>query len=114
MAIDYLSIGARIKYYRTQKGLSQEELADTAHISRSYYGYIERGEKHASLESIIKISNALNIPADELLVDNLTVSSSKKDGDDYYILLDCSPEEATILVKNMRDLREILRKYTVK
>jgi len=114
MAIDYLSIGARIKYYRTKKGLSQEELADAACISRSYYGYIERGERHASLEAIVNISNALSIPADELLVDNLTVSNSKKDGDDYYILLDCTPEEATILVKNMKGLREILRKYTIK
>lgn len=114
MAIDYRSIGARIKYYRVQRKLSQEELADAANISRSYFGYIERGERHPSLESIINISNALNIPADELLVDNLIVSNSKKDGDDYYILLDCSPEEATILVKNMKDLREILRKYTIK
>lgn len=114
MAIDYISLGARIRYYRTQSGLTQEELADEANISRSLIGFIERGDKAPSMDSFINIANALRVPADELLVDNLTVSNSQRDGDDYYILLDCSPEEATILVRNMKDLKEILRKYTIK
>lgn len=114
MAIDYLSIGARIRYYRLQKELSQQDLADQVGVSKSLIGYIERGDKAPGLDTLINIANTLTVPADELLVDNLTVSNCKKDGDDYYILLDCTPEEATILVKNMKDLREILRKYTVK
>lgn len=114
MAIDYISIGARIKYYRTQKELTQEELAEKAGISKPHFGAIERGEKAASLEFLINICNALNLPSDELLVDNLVNSNSKRDGDDYYTLLDCTPEEATILVQNMKDLRENLRKYTIK
>ena len=114
MAIDYFSLGARIKYYRTQAGLSQKELATKATISRSLLGFIERGDKAPGLETFINVANALGISADELLVDNLSVSSSNRDGDDYYILLDCTPEEATILVKNMKDLKAILRKYTIK
>lgn len=114
MAVDYLSIGARIRYYRIQRELSQFDLAEKANISRSLVGYIERGEKAPSLESLIEIANALKVSADELLVDSLLASSSSKDSDDYYILLDCTPEEATILVKSMKGLKDILRKYTIK
>ena len=89
-------------------------MAEKCQLSRSHYGYIERGEKAPSLESLIKIANALQIPSDELLVDNLICSTSKRSGDDYYILLDCTQEEATILIKNMKSLKEILRQYKVK
>ena len=114
MAIDYISLGARIKYYQTQKHLTQDELAELAVLSKSLISYVESGEKSPSLEAFINIANALEISADELLVDNLIHSNSKRGGDDYYVLLDCSPEEATILVKNMRGLKDILRKYTIK
>lgn len=114
MAIDYISIGSRIKYYRLQNELSQQDLADKAGVSKALIGYIERGEKAPSLETLIEISNSLKMPADELLVDNLTHSNSHRGNDDYYILLDCTPEEATILIKSMTGLKDILRKYTIK
>ena len=114
MAVDYVSIGSRIRYFRTQHNMTQEAMAEKCQLSRSFYGYIERGEKAPSLEALIRIANALEIPSDELLVDNLTSSTSKRSGDDYYILLDCTQEEATILIKSMKGLKEILRKYTIK
>ena len=114
MAIDYYSIGARIRFYRVQKNMALEELAEKTNVSLQHISRIERGEKNPNLELFINIANALEISADELLVDNLMNSTSKRDGDDFYVLLDCSPEEATILVKNMKGLKDILRKYTIK
>ena len=114
MAIDYISIGARIRFYRVQKNMALEELAEKTNVSLQHISRIERGEKNPNLELFINIANALEISADELLVDNLMNSTSKRDGDDFYVLLDCSPEEATILVKNMKGLKDILRKYTIK
>ena len=114
MAIDYISIGARIRFYRTQKDMTQDELAEKSNVTKQHISRIELGEKYPNLELFINIANALEISADELLVDNLMNSTSKRDGDDFYVLLDCSPEEATILVKNMRGLKDILRKYTIK
>ena len=114
MATDYYSIGARIRFYRVQKNMALEELAEKTNVSLQHISRIERGEKNPNLELFINIANALEISADELLVDNLMNSTSKRDGDDFYVLLDCSPEEATILVKNMKGLKDILRKYTIK
>ena len=45
-------IGQRIRNYRTQKGLSQEKLAELAGCHPTYIGQLERGEKNATLESV--------------------------------------------------------------
>ena len=66
MAIDYLSIGARIRYYRLQKELSQQDLADQVGVSKSLIGYIERGDKAPGLDTLVNIANTLTVPADEL------------------------------------------------
>ena len=114
MAIDNKSIGNRIRYYRLQKNWTLADLANASNLSWQQIGHIERGERSCSLETLIQIANALLLPTDELLVDNLLASSSKKVSDEYYMLLDCTQEEATILIKNMKNLKEILRTYTIK
>ena len=114
MAIDLKSIGNRIRYYRIQKNWTLSDLGNATNLSWQQIGHIERGERACSLETLIQIANALFLPADELLVDNLIASNSKKVSDEYYILLDCTPEEATILIKNMKNLKEILRTYIIK
>ena len=108
------SIGSRIRYYRLQKEWTIVDFADITGISAQQLGHIERGERSCSLETLIQIANSLMIPSDELLVDNLLATNSTRDSDDYYMLLDCSPEEATILIKNMKSLKEVLRTYTIK
>ena len=55
-------LGQRIRNYRTDKGLSQEKLAELAGCHHTYIGQLERGEKNATVESIEKISAALNVP----------------------------------------------------
>lgn len=55
-------IGARIRSYRLQLGLSQEKVAELSGCHPTYIGQVERGEKNATLESIEKIVFALNVP----------------------------------------------------
>ena len=59
-------LGQRIRNYRTAKRLSQEKLAELSGCHPAYIGQIERGEKNATVESIEKISHALNIPLSTL------------------------------------------------
>ena len=68
-------IGNRIREERKRKGFSQESLAFEANIHTSHYGCIERGEKCPTVDTIYKISNALDIPVSRLLPD----TSSKAD-----------------------------------
>ncbi|MEJ9151578.1 MULTISPECIES: helix-turn-helix transcriptional regulator [Bacillus] len=59
-------IGERIRTFRKEKGLSQEELADIANLHATYIGQLERGEKNATLESIEKVARALEISLEDL------------------------------------------------
>lgn len=59
-------IGQRIRNYRTQLGFSQEKLAELSRCHPTYIGQLERGEKNATLESIERVSSALNIPLSKL------------------------------------------------
>lgn len=59
-------IGQRIRNYRTQKGLSQEKLAELAGCHPTYVGQLERGEKNATLESVEKIASAMDLSLSEL------------------------------------------------
>ena len=38
-------LGERLRAYRTQRGWSQEELAERADLHTTYIGQLERGEK---------------------------------------------------------------------
>ena len=57
--MNYDSIGQNIRKYRMLKGFRQEDLAEMAKLSVSYFGAVERGEKTPSLETLINIVNAL-------------------------------------------------------
>ena len=99
MNIDYSSIGARIKYIRTQKGLSQEELAEFADVSPVYISNIERGEKSASLKTVIAVANAMNISTDSILMDNLTAKRVL-----YLIFFAIAQKKNMTLLSNARRL----------
>ena len=59
-------LGARVRDLRQRRNLSQEALADTAHIARSYMSGIERGVRNCSTLHLVKIARALQVPVREL------------------------------------------------
>ena len=56
-----------VRARRKELGLSQEELADRAEVHRTFIGHVERAESNVSLNNIARISEALGVPAFELL-----------------------------------------------
>lgn len=52
--------GSAIRKIRTDKGMSQEQLAFKAGLHRTYIGSIERGEKNISLINIEKLASGLD------------------------------------------------------
>ena len=69
--MDKISLGNRIKTARLEKGFTQNALAQCADVSNVYLGEIERGLKMPSLNSFIKIIQALDISADYILRDEV-------------------------------------------
>ena len=58
---------ANLRRLRHAKGLSQDDLAYEANISRSYLSQIEKGAFYASLKIVGKIARTLGVEPAELL-----------------------------------------------
>ena len=61
-----INFGRRVRIFRKEKGLSQEQLAFKAGLHRTYIGMIERAEKNITLLNIEKIANALDVKISNL------------------------------------------------
>ena len=60
------SFGQRIKSLRTEKGLSQQQLADLVKVSRQTINAIEKGDYNPTINLCIAICKALDKTLDEL------------------------------------------------
>ena len=64
--MDYQYMGRQIRKRRRELGKTQEWLAEQSEVSTSFIGHIERGSRKASLETLVKISLALQCTLDVL------------------------------------------------
>jgi transcriptional regulator with XRE-family HTH domain len=58
---------ANLRRLRNAKGVSQDELAHEANVSRSYLSQLEKGTFYASLNVVGRLSEALGVEPAELL-----------------------------------------------
>ena len=72
--MDLKAVGQRIKAAREAKNLTQEELAALVNLSTTHVSVIERGLKVTKLDTFVAIANALDVSADALLIDVVTVT----------------------------------------
>ncbi|MEY8507175.1 helix-turn-helix transcriptional regulator [Lachnospiraceae bacterium 42-17] len=66
-------LGKRIQKCREQKGMTQEALAEKVGISWNYLGAIEREVKTPKLDTLVRIINALEVSADDVMLDVIAV-----------------------------------------
>jgi DNA-binding XRE family transcriptional regulator len=57
------SIGAAIRHYRKEAGLTQQQLADRAGIDRTYLSRLERGHETEQVRHIIELLRQLGVRA---------------------------------------------------
>ncbi len=60
-------IGNKIRKMRNEKGLSQEELAEKLHISRSALVRMENGESHTWANQLENLSHIFEVEPEEFL-----------------------------------------------
>ncbi|OYD21044.1 helix-turn-helix domain-containing protein [Oceanimonas baumannii] len=63
-----LSIGKTIKELRQLRGLSLNQVAEKADMDKSYLSKIENEKRDPSLSSLFRISKALNVPLNILIL----------------------------------------------
>ena len=72
MSVEYLDsriVGEVIACFRKKKNLSQEVLSGLSDIGRTHLSAIERGERKPTLETIYRISMALDVKMSEILIE---------------------------------------------
>jgi transcriptional regulator with XRE-family HTH domain len=73
-------IGARLREFRKNAGLSLRELAAKADMSASFLSLVERGESSLSLTSLFGIARALEIDPAEVVVGSAPMQPSAEYG----------------------------------
>jgi transcriptional regulator with XRE-family HTH domain len=56
-------LGQTIRRHRLAAGLSQEKLAERAEVHRNEVGFLERGERSPSVAVLVRVGEALGVPA---------------------------------------------------
>jgi len=60
-------LGARIQKLRTDRGLSQEDLAFESGLHRTYISHVERGSRNITVLGLCKIAKGLDMEPFEIL-----------------------------------------------
>ena len=60
--LDPVVVGRVIARFRAEQGMTQEVLSGLADLARGHLAMIERGERKPTLETLYRISRALDLP----------------------------------------------------
>lgn len=66
--LDPVLVGTVIARFRMEKGLTQEVLSGLSDIGRTHLSAIERGERKPTLETLYRISGALELPMSTIVL----------------------------------------------
>ena len=99
--MDYEKLGLRVRQQREMSNLTQNQLARKASVTASFIGHIERGEKKASVETIVALCNALEISPAVLLQDSLSDAAMQSQ-----LSFDADSQDL------MRGIMHVLREHT--
>ena len=72
VSVEYLDsriVGEVIAHFRKRKKLSQEVLSGLSDIGRTHLSAIERGERKPTLETLYRISLALEVKMSEMILE---------------------------------------------
>lgn len=68
MQLSPIIVGEVIARFRNRKGITQEVLSGLADIGRTHLSAIERGERKPTLETLYRISCALDIKMSDIVM----------------------------------------------
>lgn len=96
------NMGERIRKQRELMGYTREDLAEKIDVSVKFIADIELGNRKCSIETLIKLSETLNISTDYILLGKISDSKYFEEEMIEYLVRKCPK-------KNLPDLVEIIR-----
>ena len=65
---DHLTaMGRRINSIRTNRHMTQRELANTSGLDRTYISMVEHGKQNLTIGAVLRIADALGVPIGDLI-----------------------------------------------
>ena len=104
--VNYIKIGKQISKIRKQRKLTQAALAEIVDLSVQYISFLETGKKGVSLESLIKISEALEVSIDRLVCNNFEQNCVENEF--HNLFSNCTLIEKNIIIDMAYDLKDKL------
>ena len=98
-----MTIAERIRLYRQQKGFSQAELAEKAHVNNKSLSRYELGSSIPPADALKNIADALGVSSDALLNDD-NISVKDKDLLQKFEVIQEMNDEDKIIVNRFLDL----------
>ena len=99
------TIGARIKKARLARGINQADLADQIDIAVSHMSNIENGTTNFGVDILIRITEALQVSADELLRPDTPSANAIYASELGGILEGCTPSEKEAMLNTLRSMK---------
>lgn len=106
--MDYLKLGTQVKVARRKKGITQARLAEMLGYSTQHISHVETGSTKLSVESLVELSNVLEVSVDELLKDSLY--NQNAGGKTLSIKVRSLPEEE-LVINVVRELQKGLENF---
>lgn len=100
--------GQRVRYYRKKQGLSQEQLAELCDLHPTYIGQLERGEKNASLETIMHICTGLNVTPSQIFEHFSEEDSSIIPKQAYDLLMELPEDKQKVMIELLQKATELI------
>lgn len=63
-----VEIGQRLRQRRNELGLTRERMSELADIGAGYYGQLEVGTSQMSVDTLLKLSGAMHLPMEYILL----------------------------------------------
>ena len=106
MALDYNIIGERLKKARTERGLTQEKLAEKMDVSIAFLSRIERGSSHISLKRLSQVCEILGITEGSILNGSSNNSETYLTSEFDELLKNVSSEKQKLIYKIAKVISE--------
>ncbi len=108
MALNHHLIGRRIKETRMASRLSQAQLAERVGLSSVFISNIETGAKKPSVESLLRIANALGVTVNHFVHDGQPHDSTECISELVQLMADCNTYAQRVICETAFALKKSL------
>jgi len=104
------TIGRRIRKFREERGITQENIADEMGIMQSSYGRLEKNDNRLTATKLIKISEILKVSVATFFGEKATNVIHENNGDNAQAHIETLIQQDKDHIESLREEIRFLRK----